>query len=159
MYEPGLDLLVAKGMKVVLSFPQRYGPYAFSAVSARRDVDPVVAQAFVDGMQAAIALMQAEPDRAVAVAKREFPILDPAVVEAAVKRMMSDKVYPQSVDIAPEALAVAMTTQIALGNLAAQPDYGTFVRRDFHREGAGQALRMAFGLVSARASRRIIDAA
>lgn len=131
MYEPGLDQVAAKGMKVVLGFPQKYGPYAFSAVSARKDVDPAVAQAFVTGMQAAVRLMQAEPAKAVAVAKREFPTLDPAVVEAAVKRMMGEKVYPESVDITPEALTIALDTQIALGNLAAQPDYATFVRRDF----------------------------
>ncbi len=131
MYEPGLDQVVAKGMKVVLGFPQQYGPYAFSAVSARRDVDPATAQAFVDGMQAAIRLMQSDPAKAVAVAKKEFPNLDPAVVEAAVKRMMSEKVYPQSVDITPDALKIALDTQIALGNLAGQPDYATLVRREF----------------------------
>ncbi len=121
MYEPGLDQVAAKGMKVVLGFPQKYGPYAFSAVSARKDVDPAIAQAFVTGMQAAIRLMQAEPAKAVSVAKREFPTLDPTVVEAAVKRMMAEKVYPENVDITPEALTIALDTQIALGNLAAQP--------------------------------------
>ncbi|TXM76328.1 ABC transporter substrate-binding protein [Methylobacterium sp. WL103] len=131
LYEPGLDQVAAKGMKVVLGFPEKYGPYAFSAVSARKDVDPVVAQAFVNGMQAAIRLMQSEPAKAVAVAKKEFPNLDPTVVEAAVKRMMGDKVYPESVDITPDALKIALDTQIALGNLAAQPDYASFVRRDF----------------------------
>lgn len=131
LYEPGLDQVAAKGMKVVLGFPEKYGPYAFSAVSARKDVDPAVAQAFVNGMQAAIRLMQAEPARAAAVARKEFPNLDPAVVEAAVKRMMGDKVYPESVDITPDALKIALDTQIALGNLAAQPDYAAFVRRDF----------------------------
>ena len=131
LYEPGLDQVAAKGMKVVLGFPERYGAYAFSAVSARKDVDPAAAQAFVNGMQAAIRLMQAEPARAAAVAKKEFPNLDPAVVEAAVKRMMGDKVYPESVDITPDALKIALDTQIALGNLAAQPDYATFVRREF----------------------------
>lgn len=131
LYEPGLDQVAAKGMKVVLGFPEKYGPYAFSAVSARKDVDPATAQAFVNGMQAAIRLMQAEPARAAAVAKKEFPNLDPAVVEAAVKRMMGDKVYPESVDITPDALTIALDTQIALGNLAAQPDYAAFVRRDF----------------------------
>lgn len=131
LYEPGLDQVAAKGMKVVLGFPEKYGPYAFSAVSARKDVDPAVAQAFVDGMQAAIRLMQSEPAKAVAVAKKEFPNLDPTVVEAAVKRMMGDKVYPESVDITPDALKIALDTQIALGNLAAQPDYAAFVRRDF----------------------------
>ena len=82
-------------MKVVLGFPERYGPYAFSAVSARKDVDPAVAQAFVDGMQAALTLMQSRPEEAVAVAKKEFPTLDPAVVESAVKRMLADHVYPR----------------------------------------------------------------
>ncbi|KQP51465.1 ABC transporter substrate-binding protein [Methylobacterium sp. Leaf108] len=131
LYEPGLDQVVAKGMKVVLGFPKLYGPYAFSAVSARKDVDPAAAQAFVNGMQAAVTLMQAEPAKAVAVAKRQFPNLDPAVVEAAVKRMMDEKVYPVSVDITKAALALGLDTQIALGNLAAQPDYDTFVRKDF----------------------------
>jgi len=40
MYEPGLDQAVAKGMKVVLSFPKLYGEYAFSSISAKRSVDP-----------------------------------------------------------------------------------------------------------------------
>lgn len=131
LYEPGLDQVAAKGMKVVLGFPKLYGPYAFSAVSARKDVDPAAAQAFVNGMQAAIRLMQAEPAKAVAVAKRQFPNLDPAVVEAAVKRMMDEKVYPTSVDITKEALTIGLDTQIALGNLAAQPDYDAFVRKEF----------------------------
>src|ERR1700754_2719032 len=40
MYEPGLDQVVAKDMKVVLGFPKAYGPYAFSAITARSDVNP-----------------------------------------------------------------------------------------------------------------------
>jgi hypothetical protein len=42
---------------------------------------------------------------------------------AAVKRMIEDNVYPKTVEIAPDALKVAMTTQIAIGNLAEQPVY------------------------------------
>ncbi len=75
--------------------------------------------------------MQVEPAKAVAVAKKEFPTLDPAMVEAAVKRIVADKVYPDRVDITPAALRIALDTQIALGNPAAQPDYATFVQREF----------------------------
>src|SRR3546814_11906309 len=32
LYEPGLDQVVAQGMKVVLGFPKAYGPYAFSSI-------------------------------------------------------------------------------------------------------------------------------
>jgi NitT/TauT family transport system substrate-binding protein len=131
MYEPGLDQVVAKGMKVVLGFPKLYGPYAFSAITARKDVDPDAAQRLVKGLEMALRFMPANEARTIEIAKAEFPSLDPAVVEAAVKRMIADGVYPKSVDITADALKIAMNTQIALGNLAAQPDYATFVDRTF----------------------------
>ena len=131
MYEPGLDQAVAKGMKVVLGFPKFYGAYAFSAVTARNDVDPDTAQRVVNGMEMAMRFMAKNEARTVEIAKKEFPNLDPAVVEAAVKRMLADGVYPPSVDITADALKVSMDTQIALGNLAAQPDYNAFVVKKF----------------------------
>ena len=131
MYEPGLDQVVAKGMKVVFGFPKSYGPYAFSAVTARNDVDPDLAQRVVNGMEMAMRFMAKNEAKTVEIAEKEFPTLDPAVVEAAVKRMLADGVYPQSVDITPEALKVAMDTQIALGNLPAQPDYKSFVVKTY----------------------------
>jgi len=131
MYEPGLDQAVAKGMKVVLGFPKSYGAYAFSAVTARNDVDPDTAQRVVNAMEMAMRFMSKNEAKTVEIGKKEFPTLDPVVVEAAVKRMLNDGVYPPSVDITPEALKVSMDTQIALGNLAAQPDYKSFVVKKF----------------------------
>jgi NitT/TauT family transport system substrate-binding protein len=131
MYEPGLDQAVAKGMKVVLGFPKSYGAYAFSAVTARNDVDPDTAQRVVNAMEMAMRFMAKEEAKTVEIAKKEFPTLDPVVVEAAVKRMLADGVYPPSVDISADALKVAMDTQIALGNLASQPDYRAFVVKKF----------------------------
>jgi NitT/TauT family transport system substrate-binding protein len=133
MYEPGLDQVAAKGMKVVLGFPKLYGAYAFSAITAREDVDPDSAQRVVNALEMAMRFMadKANEARTIEIAKSEFPNLDPAVVEAAVKRMLGDNVYPKNVDISAEALKIAMDTQIALGNLAAQPDYAKFVRKTF----------------------------
>jgi NitT/TauT family transport system substrate-binding protein len=127
MYEPGLDQAVAKGMKVVLGFPKLYGEYAFSSISAKRGVDPDAAARFVKGLQNALAYMQSNPAESAAIARKEFPTLDAAVVDAAVKRMLAEGVYPKNVDITPKALTVAMDTQIALGNLKAQPKYDTFI--------------------------------
>ncbi len=131
MYEPGLDQAVAKGMKVVFGFPKTYGAYAFSAVTARKDVDPDTAQRVVNGMEMAMRFMARNEAKTVEIAKKEFPNLDAAVVEAAVKRMLADGVYPPSVDITADALKVSMDTQIALGNLASQPDYKSFVVKTF----------------------------
>jgi NitT/TauT family transport system substrate-binding protein len=131
MYEPGLDQVAAKGMKVVLGFPKLYGAYAFSSVTARKDVDPDVAQRMVNGMEMAMRFMAKNQDKTVEIAKKEFPTLEPAVIDAAVKRMLSEGVYPENVDISADALKVAMETQIALGNLSAQPDYKSFVVKTF----------------------------
>jgi NitT/TauT family transport system substrate-binding protein len=131
MYEPGLDQAVAKGMKVVFGFPKSYGAYAFSAVTARNDVDPDTAQRVVNAMEMAMRFMAKNEAKTVEIAKKEFPTIDAAVVESAVKRMLADGVYPPSVDITAEALKVSMDTQIALGNLSGQPDYKSFVVRKF----------------------------
>src|SRR5580698_1344307 len=131
MYEPGLDQAVAKGMKVVLGFPKLYGEYAFSTITAKRGVDPDSAARFVKGLQDALRYMQSNPADTAAIARKEFPTLDPVVVDTAVKRMLAEGVYPKSVDITPKALTVAMDTQIALGNLKQQPKYDTFIARSF----------------------------
>ncbi len=127
MYEPGLEQAVSRGMKVVFGFPKAYGAYAFSSLSARADVDPDKTQRVVNALELAIRFMRADRPATLAIARKEFPSLDPAVVEAAVTRMIAENVYPTSVQTSPEALTTAMQTQIALGNLAAQPDYAQFV--------------------------------
>jgi NitT/TauT family transport system substrate-binding protein len=131
MYEPGLDQVVAKGMKVVYGFPKSYGAYAFSSVTARNDVDADLAQRVTNGMEMAMRFMKKDPAKTVIIAQKEFPSLDPAVIESAVKRMLADGVYPDSVDISAPSLKISMDTQIALGNLAAQPDYDKFVVRKY----------------------------
>lgn len=131
MYEPGLDQVVAKGMKVVYGFPKGYGAYAFSSVTARNDVNPDLAQRVTNAMEMAMRFMAKDQARTVAIAQKEFPTLEPAVIEAAVKRMLADGVYPPSVDISAPSLKVSMDTQIALGNLAAQPDYDKFVVKKY----------------------------
>src|ERR1700693_1930137 len=108
-----------------------YAAYALSALTALNDVDPDTAQRVVNGMEMAMRFMAKDEGRTVEIAKKEFPTLDPVVVEAAVKRMLTDGVYPPSVDITADALKVSMDTQIALGNLAAQPDYRSFVVKKF----------------------------
>jgi NitT/TauT family transport system substrate-binding protein len=133
MSEPNLERAVAHGMKVVVGFPKLYGDYTFAAITARKNVDPDAAQRLVNGLQHAIAYMQSDPKRAAEIARKEFPTLEPAVVDAAVHRMLTEGVYPKSVEISSAALKTALATQIALGNLNAQPDYSEFVVQKYIR--------------------------
>lgn len=131
LYEPGLDQVAIKGMKVVLGFPKTYGPYAFSSITAMKTVDPIAAQRMVNGMEMALRYIDKDPKGAIAVAKKEFPTLDPQVVENAVNRMIAENVFPKTVQITPQALKVAMETQIALGNLKEQPVYDQFINQAY----------------------------
>ncbi|MDZ4842207.1 MAG: ABC transporter substrate-binding protein [Hyphomicrobium aestuarii] len=131
LYQPGLEQVLAKGMKVVLGFPKLYGAYAFSAITVRNDVDPVLAQKLTNGLEMAMRFMQSNELKTIEIAKKEFPKLDPAIVEAAVKRMLAEGVYPKNVDISADALKLGLATQIVLGNLAAQPDYEAFVPKTY----------------------------
>ena len=123
-------------MKVVLGFPKLYGAYEFSAIVARKDVDPALAQKMTSGLESALRFIHTEVPETVAIAQKEFPTLDPAVVEAAVKRMIEEHVYPDSVEITPAALKLGLDTQIALGNLAAQPDFDSFVDSRYFKQAA-----------------------
>jgi NitT/TauT family transport system substrate-binding protein len=134
MYEPGLDQAVARGMKAVLGFPKLYGAYAFSAITAKKDVDADSAQRFVNALQDALVYMQSNPKGTIEIAKKQFPTLEPAVVEAATTRMLNEGVYPKTVEISAPSLEVAMATQITLGNLQAQPVYADFVSQKFIRQ-------------------------
>lgn len=147
LYEPAVDLAVSKGFKVIHSFPKQYGPYLLSAITTKKSIDADTAQRFVAGLQGAIDYMRANPTDTVAVAKAGFPSLDPAVVEAAVKRMLDEEVYATSVEISPAALEIAMETQISLGNLKAQPAYDGFVARKLIDGGLA---RLATGKRAAR---------
>ncbi len=108
-------------------------------------MDPDAAQRLVNGMELALRYMQADKAGTVDIAKKEFPTLDPQVVQNAVERMMAENVYPASVETTPDALKISMQTQIALGNLKEQPAYGDFVD-DLLRQGhAGAAALIATG--------------
>jgi NitT/TauT family transport system substrate-binding protein len=131
VYEPGVDQLVARGMKVIHSFPQQYGPYLLSAITTRKDQDPETVLGFITGLNNAMKFMHEHPDVALEVARKEFPTLEPDVVAAAVKRMLDEQVYPESIAISPKSFEVAMQTQIALGNLKEQPVFDQLIGNTF----------------------------
>lgn len=131
MYEPGVDQAVAQGKKVVHSFPKEYGAYAFSTIMARSNVDAGKAQAFVNGLQKALAMIQRDPQEAARIARGQFPNLDPQVVAAAVERMVEEGVYAPSVDITEDGMNTSLGVQIALGNLGSQPEFKQFVDKQF----------------------------
>lgn len=121
LYEPGASQAEAQGFKVVAAFAKQMGPYTFSAISTRKDIDPSVSQHFVTGIDRALKAIHKDPEAAVASGLKLFPNLAPEVVRASVLRLIDDGVFADSVAIEPKALQDALQTQVDLGNLAQIP--------------------------------------
>jgi NitT/TauT family transport system substrate-binding protein len=127
--EPATTWAVTLGSKVLLSFPKSRGNLMASAVAAHKDVDPDIAQRFVDGLQEAMQLIQKDPSKAIAAGQRAFPRLAPEIVEAAVRRMIADEMYPKSVDITPDTFERGVGLYLEKG--ASLPAFGQTVNRTF----------------------------
>lgn len=81
LYEPGTSQAESKGMKVVLGFPEPLGPYLFSAISTRQNIDPETAQKFVNSIQLTLVDIQNNPAGAIEVGKKLFPTLEPSIID------------------------------------------------------------------------------
>jgi NitT/TauT family transport system substrate-binding protein len=127
LYEPGASQAEAQGYKVVAAFAKQVGPYTFSAISTRKDIDPSVSQHFVSGIDRALKAIHKDPEAAVASGLKLFPNLAPEVVRASVLRLINDGVFADSVAIDPKALHDALQTQVDLGNLGQIPSDSSWV--------------------------------
>jgi NitT/TauT family transport system substrate-binding protein len=127
LYEPNASQAADQGFKVVAAFANELGPYTFSAVSTRKDIDPEVAKKFLTGIDKALKDIHASPAAAVETGLKLFPGLKPTVVKAAVERLIADKVFAESIAITPEAMQSALQTQVDLGNLNGIPEATTYL--------------------------------
>ncbi|MDB5615880.1 hypothetical protein [Tardiphaga sp.] len=120
-----------RGLKVVLAFPQLSGPYTFSAISTRKDIDPAIAQKFVTAMDLALKDIRSNLEAAVASGIKLFPNLPASVVKASVERLIRDNVFAASVAIKPEVMKAALQIQVDLANLPSIPADGTFMNTSY----------------------------
>ncbi len=127
--EPATDWAVTLGNKVLVAFSKSYGDLAASSVAAHKDIDPDLAQRFVNALQEALVLVAKDPAMAVAVGKNQFPRLPPEVVEAAVRRMIADNLYPKTVDITPDGFKRGL--ELYLDSKAERPAFEKVVSRAF----------------------------
>jgi NitT/TauT family transport system substrate-binding protein len=121
LYEPQVDQGIASGYKILYAFPKAYpGGYAFSTLDTLASTiksKPAMVTAFVKSIAQAEALIQQSPDTAKAVAVAQFPSLDKKIVETAVDRLISQKIYAATPDISEQAFRNALDLQEYIGNI------------------------------------------
>lgn len=133
-YQPQVEQGLSQGLKVIYEFPKDYPEYAFSTINTSQqliDSNPDLVKRFVSAIGDSLKMMHTSPEKAQAVARKEFPSLDAAVVDAAVKRMLANNVYPQGVEITPKAFDNAIAMQKFVGNIKTDMVFADIVEPRF----------------------------
>src|SRR5450830_237361 len=136
LYQPQVEQALANGYKIVYDFAKQYdGVYAFSTIDTLKSTiqkRPQMVQSFVSAIADAEKLMKTNPQVAYRVAVAEFPSLEKSVVEAAVKRLLNQKIYPATPSISKQAFQAGLDLQISIGNIkAGEVTYDSAVDNSF----------------------------
>jgi NitT/TauT family transport system substrate-binding protein len=136
LYQPQVEQALASGYRVVYDFARQYdGVYAFSTIDTLKSTiqkKPQMVQSFVSAMADAEKLMRTSPEVAYRVAVQEFPSLEKSVVEAAVKRLLDQKIYPATPSISKQAFQSGLDLQVYIGNIKpAEVSYDSAVDNSF----------------------------
>lgn len=85
--------------------PKELGPYAYSTLNIRLESmknEPKMVQAFVKAMIRGLKVTYAEPEKAVAIAKKEFPTMSAKDLKATLDRSFADNLWSKDGMISPE---------------------------------------------------------
>jgi len=129
------DPIVAQGVdegiwqEPSLSVPALLGDYAYSTINVPVESyteHPEVAQAFTDAMAEALAVVHDDRATAEKVAVAEFDNLDPALITKVLDRAYDDGLWPDSVEISPEATDLGLAVARGAGALDDAADPATY---------------------------------
>lgn len=130
--EPVVSEGIAEGLVEVFSFAEyeELTPMAFSCLMTSDEFmseNPETAQGVMNAIEKACQYIYSDPEGAMEIAKQEFPDTDPAVVEAAVQRMIDCKGYPEHALVSEEAWENNMKLAMISGNIEEYPaDYSSY---------------------------------
>jgi NitT/TauT family transport system substrate-binding protein len=118
--EPGTSIAVSKGYRVVYSSPKFYGKFAFTGLTTTEDFiieNNETVQKIVNAIDKALQFCHYDEAGTTDIALKLFPNLDKAVMENAVKRMVTDKTIPEHALMSNESWLKAMQVRVDIGDL------------------------------------------
>jgi NitT/TauT family transport system substrate-binding protein len=132
--EPATSIAVSKGYRVVYSSPRFHGPFAFTGLTVTEQLtrdNPDLVQKMVSALEKAVVACHRDPAVAVSVTKSLFPNLPEGVVDVAVRRMLTEKTFPEHVEVGEEAWQKALRVRLAVGDLKGPQDTAVSVDNRF----------------------------
>lgn len=122
--EPNVSQVELQGGNVVFSYPEAWGPLAFTGVMTSQkliDENPELVQKTVTAYEKAFQLIHNNFDAALAIAKKRLPDLAPEVVEKALRRLLESGCIPAHAKVDPESWRKLLEIRVDVGDLKAMP--------------------------------------
>jgi ABC-type nitrate/sulfonate/bicarbonate transport system substrate-binding protein len=124
-FPPQVEVHLAHGLHEVFDFSRFFDPYLLSALCTTRSfiaAHPEIHQAVISAFEQACQYAYAFPEEAVAIARREFPDEDPAVIAAATRRCIRRFFVPQHAYVDGEAWRKSQILNKFVGTLTRYHD-------------------------------------
>jgi NitT/TauT family transport system substrate-binding protein len=122
--EPNVSAHEVSGNAVVFSYPEAWGPLAFTGVMTSERLireEPATVQAFVNAYEKAIAYIHTNRSGALAIAKRRLPDIPDAVLERALNRLITSGSFPKHAAVDPTSWRRLLEIRVRVGDLPALP--------------------------------------
>lgn len=140
-YQPSVSSAVAQGAQVVFDFASYVGPFCNTGIMVLPSTienDPEMVQALVTAFEEASRLTYADPDFAKEVAIKEFPDLDPAVVEAAIDAQLEYRIPAETVVVQRDQWDNLMDMQVYLKNVEGSVPFADVIDNSFAEKAVEQ---------------------
>ena len=132
--EPSVSQAISEGAHVVYSLSDMYGDFAVTGLTAAPsylEEHPDVAQKVLCALQRAANLIQHDPDAALSILQKRFPEIDANVAREALKRVVEDRIIPQTLILSEDAWRKAVTLRRDAGDLTGSGDFENFVNNRY----------------------------
>lgn len=130
--EPNVSQVELQGGTVVFSYPDAWGPLAFTGVMTSKkliDENPELVQEVVTAYEQAFQYIQTNFDGTVNIAQKRFPNIKPEVIKMALKRLLDSGCIPKHAKVDPESWRKLLKIRIDVGDLKAMPKIDLFDNR------------------------------
>lgn len=127
--EPIVSKVESEGGKVVFSYPEAWGPLAFTGLMTSKDLidkDPILVQKVVNAYEKAFQFIQNDFEGTVKIAKKQLPDLPEDIIRKALKRLIDSGCIPKSTKINPESWEKLLQIRIDVGDLKEMPKEDLF---------------------------------
>ncbi|MBZ5631445.1 MAG: ABC transporter substrate-binding protein, partial [Acidobacteriia bacterium] len=136
--EPNVSQVEVQGGVVAFSYPDAYGPLAFTGVMTSKkliDENPQLVQKFVTAYEQSLQFIQSDYEGTLAIAQKRLPNLPPEVVRAALKRLIDSGCIPKHAAIDASSWQKLLQIRVDVGDLRSMPQKTLFDNSFANRSG------------------------